>query len=37
MKRAILMDIVESLGAGIGLGIIVALIAAVAHITWSYP
>jgi hypothetical protein len=36
MKREILMDIVGSLGAGVGLGIIVALIAAVTHIAWSY-
>jgi hypothetical protein len=36
MTRAILMDIVESLGAGIGLGIIVALIAAMVQIAWWY-
>ena len=36
MSREILMDIAESLGAGIGLGIIVAMIAAVSQLAWSY-
>jgi hypothetical protein len=36
MTREILVDIVGSLGAGIGRGIIVVLIAVVSQLAWSY-